>query len=82
MQVKPSKTSLLFAAIGLLILALGAVFVLTRSPVPELEMTEAIPVGHEPIGLARSGDGSSLFVVNAADGSLTTITLANRSTQT
>ena len=82
MQAKPSKTSLLLAAAGVLVLALGAVFVLTRSPAPELEMTEAIPVGHEPIGLVRSGDGSSLFVVNAADGSLTTITLANRSTQT
>lgn len=70
------KPVTILSAIAVLALAAGlAYFLLTRPAAPELEIGQAVRVGREPIGLALSPDGSRLFVVNAADGTLNAIVL-------
>jgi YVTN family beta-propeller protein len=64
---------------AVLVLAGVAYFLVSRPAAPELEIGQAVPVGREPIGLARSTDGSRLFVVNAADGTLSAIVLTGAS---
>jgi YVTN family beta-propeller protein len=61
-----------------MLLVMGALlytFNPTRGMAPELEVGNVIQVGSEPIGLAISADGSRLFVVNAADKTLSVVTV-------
>jgi YVTN family beta-propeller protein len=47
----------------------------TRGGTPELELDSVIRVGSEPVGLALAADGSKLYVVNAADHTLSIVTI-------
>ncbi len=47
----------------------------TRGGAPELEVGTVIRVGSEPVGLAVSNDGSRVYVVNAADQTLSVVTI-------
>jgi YVTN family beta-propeller protein len=47
----------------------------TRAGVPEVQVGNVIRVGREPVGLAVSNDGSKLYVVNAADHTLSVVTI-------
>jgi YVTN family beta-propeller protein len=71
------NTRVLMPAIVVL-LVMGALlyaFNPTRGGVPELELGTSIRVGAEPIGLALANDGSRLYVTNAADHSLSIVTI-------
>ena len=60
------------------LLVMGAVlyaFNPTRGGRPELAAGSVIRVGSEPIGLALAADGSRLYVVNAADQTLSVVTI-------
>ena len=71
------NTRILMPAIVVL-LVMGAVlyaFNPTRGGAPELEVGGVIRVGAEPVGLALANDGQRLYVVNAADHTLSIVTL-------
>jgi YVTN family beta-propeller protein len=55
--------------------ALLSAFNPTRVGKPELELGTAIQVGAEPVGLALANDGSRLYVANAANHSLSIVTI-------
>ena len=60
------------------LLVMGAVlyaFNPTRGGTPELVAGSVIRVGSEPVGLALAADGSRLYVVNAADQTLSVVTI-------
>jgi YVTN family beta-propeller protein len=71
------NTRILMPAIVVL-LVMGAVlyaFNPTRGGTPELEVGGVIRVGSEPVGLALANDGQRLYVVNAADHTLSIVTI-------
>jgi YVTN family beta-propeller protein len=76
-KTPPMHTRILMPAIVVL-LVMGAVlyaFNPTRGGTPELAAGSVIRVGSEPVGLALAANGSRLYVVNAADQTLSVVTI-------
>jgi YVTN family beta-propeller protein len=76
-KTPPMNARILMPAIVVL-LVMGAVlyaFNPTRGGTPELVAGSVIRVGSEPVGLALAANGSKLYVVNAADQTLSVVTI-------